>query len=75
MRFGEKWIYWKDQCDICANAENCKYEVKDYIEQLDAVEPKTPVYGNLEFVCDYFYLDEDKYKANEIYGTGEHCCG
>ena len=61
MRVNGKWIDWKDQCDLCMNAENCK--------------SKNPIYGNIEFICDYFYLDENKYKANEIYGTSEHCYG
>lgn len=72
MRVNGKWIYWKEQCDLCVNAKNCKYEVKDYIEKLEAVQPNSPVYGTLEFSCDYCYLDEEKYLQK--YCTENSCC-
>ena len=61
MRFDKKWAYQKNQCDVCANAENCKI--------------KASVNEKLEFICDCFYLDENKYKTNEFYREGENCCG
>ena len=62
MNINGTWVYWKEQCKYCVNATPvCKKNLKNYIEKLDAVKPINPVYGTLEFKCDYFIFDKDKY--------------
>lgn len=53
-------VYWKEQCDFCANRRFCKYS--ESVELLQArlrvVELETSgCYGSLSFWCDYY--DED----------------
>ena len=72
MKVNGTWIYWKEQCNYCVNATPvCQKNLKNYIEKLDSIKPENPVYGTLEFKCDYLIFDKDKYYRQN---TGEcHC--
>lgn len=67
-----KWVYWKEECDMCSNRTNCEYEenARKYRKDLAKVKSSN-VYGTLKFNCDYFVLDEEKYDKEN---PGE-CCG
>ena len=62
------WIYWTEQCEYCAKRTGCEYHgcMKEYIYRLQQVKVNPPVYGSLNFTCDYFHFDKTKYKAKEI---------
>ena len=62
------WIYWLEQCDYCVNkiredGKLCEYydSLQQYIKDLRAVKPITPIYGSLNFSCDYNVIDEELY--------------
>lgn len=72
------WIYWPEQCELCkgytflADGKPCKKEkTKAFIKELLDLEHKYKgVYGTLQFKCDYFCVDEEKWeksKYNECY--------
>lgn len=77
----EVWIYWPEQCKLCKgyffNSENkpCNRErTEEFINNLRQLEHHTKeVWGSLEFKCDYFNLDEEKYKNSSQADCG-HCC-
>ena len=67
-----KWIYWKEQCKYCVNNNPCNYpENKEAMESLIKWEKENRFYGGLKLMCDYFYLDEDKYYEDHP----PVCCG
>lgn len=63
------WIYWKEQCKYCQNRIDCQYydKVQQLIENLYQAEHSVKgAYGTLKWTCDYFYFDENQYKADHI---------
>ena len=63
------WIYWVEQCKYCKNQNDCSYETKTnfFINQLKQLEQNTKgVYGTLNFKCDYFLMDDEKYMKLNI---------
>lgn len=83
---GQKvWIYWPDQCKLCKSyffrSENkpCGRELtQEFINNLHQLEHHAKgVYGTLEFRCDYFTLDEEKYRNDQTYTQTDcgHCQG
>ena len=66
---GQKsWIYFPEQCDLCkgfifSDGTPCNRECTiNLIKMLKEAEIKAKgVYGSVDFSCDYFNLDEDKY--------------
>lgn len=74
------WIYWPEQCNFCKgyhflseNNKPCdKEKMKEFITKLLDLEHCTKgVYGSLEFKCDYFNLDDEKYTE---FVQGQCCC-
>lgn len=69
------WIWWPLQCKLCKGymfksdnhrCDNGKTE--ELIEKLREVGKEFHgVYGSIEFRCDYFCLDEEKYRKTERY--------
>ena len=73
MQANGHWVYWKEQCEYCVNQQNCTYNLKDYMDKLENVKPDSPVYGRLEFICDYFVFSEELYHNSNL--SECHCCG
>lgn len=62
--FNEPWIYWRDQCLCCKNAnktDSCKRNQK-FMNKL--LQLYNEYIGTCEFKCDYFDYDDEKYKKN-----------
>ena len=63
------YIPWKEKGDYCGNRNNCEQEktVREFKTALSFLENGAKgIYGSLNFTCDYFFLDENKYKRNYI---------
>jgi len=71
----EVFVYWPDQCKLCTgytfrstggSCDNCA--TQEFIDKLRELERTTNnVWGSLEFKCDYFCLDEEKFKITKPY--------
>jgi len=75
----EAWIWYPDQCKVCrgytfSDGSPCKKEeLMKFISKIRNAEGKTQgIYGSLSFECDYFSVDEEKYK--KFYNEQEGCC-
>lgn len=58
------WIYWPEECKVCASRHNCPYIEKTEEFRKNLLEFQKGykgVYGTLKFNCDYFNLDKDEY--------------
>lgn len=87
LKDGRKvWIYWPDQCDLCKGRsfrnenESCNNDLitKQFMKSLRELEHSAKgVYGRLEFKCDYFCLDDEKFHNHIFYRQQDcgECCG
>lgn len=67
------WIYWKEECRYCINQNGCEYkrQMINFKTALAYMEKSVKgIYGTLKFNCDYFVVDEDEYKKENI---GDSC--
>lgn len=84
LKDGRKvWIYWPDQCRLCKGyffrSENkpCNKErTIQFINDMKTLEHEAKgVYGTVEYKCDYFCLDEEKFHNDEFYSQQDcGCC-
>ena len=75
MRVENRFIYWKEQCEYCVNKIGCESipAMTDYIHRLERIKPIGPLWGSLEFKCDYFILDKEEYDMKNPPECS--CCG
>ena len=63
------YIHWKEECDYCDNRNNCEYEktMREFKTALSFLKNGVKgIYGSLNFTCDYFKLNENKFNRYNI---------
>jgi len=83
LKNGRKvWIWYPDQCKLCggfhfmSTNEPCdKEKTQRLIDDIRDLESRYHgVYGSIEFRCDYFNLDEEKWRQHQRYGQQDCTC-
>lgn len=61
------YIHWTEECNYCYKRGICEYEddTRDFRKALSMLHNGAKyVFGTINFKCDYFKLDENKFRRN-----------
>lgn len=63
------YIHYTEECDYCAKRGNCPYEecTRDFRKAIQMLSIGAKyAYGTIDFKCDYFELDKNKFNRHHI---------